>query len=165
MSEHKQGNHHNRSSVRELRGMSDKQLVEEVASEDETQRLQSEAELQRRLAHRIARLNRTLVFVAGLMFLMDLVLIGLAYVWLRPRVDMGEAWKRASDLDLQDVRRRAGGVVTGAGDVVLSAREVAGQSLQAAAPVVEAAGQRLIGAEKLAERSIERAGKRMATLR
>lgn len=164
MSEHKQGNHHNRASVRELRDMSDKQLVEEVASDDEAQRLQSEAELQRRLGQRIARLNRTLLFFTGLMFLMDLVLIGLAYVWLRPRVDVSQAWKKASDWDLQDVRKRAGGVIGGAGEVIGSAREVAGHGLQAAAPVVEAAGHKLVGAEKLAERGVEKAGKRFAAL-
>jgi hypothetical protein len=165
MSEHKQGNHHNGSNVRELRKMTDGQLVEEVASDDETQRLQSEAELQRRLGHRIARLNRTLLFVGVLMFLMDLVLIVMAYVWLRPRVDVSQAWRRASDWDVEELRRRAGGMIGGAGDVVISAREVAGQGLQAAAPMVEAAGQKLLGAEKMAERSMETAAKRISALR
>jgi hypothetical protein len=75
---------------------------------------------------------------------MDLVLIGLAYVWLRPRLDVGHALKRASDVvDLHDMRRRAGHVIEGAGEVLESARETAGQGLHAAGTGLEKAGWKM----------------------
>lgn len=144
MTKGKNGNGHKHSLMEELRSMSDVQLVEEVASEDEAHRLQSEAELQRRLSERVAGLNRTMIMMTGVILFMNVVLMGLAYLWLKPRLDMGHALKRASDVvDLHDVRRRAGGVIGGAGDVLESARETAGHSLHAASSGLEKAGSRI----------------------
>jgi hypothetical protein len=148
-------------------------LVEEVASEDETLRLRSEAELQRRLSEKIARLNRTMLYMTGIVFLMDIALLAVAYVWLRPRIDAAETWKKAAEsVDLKDIRRRATGVLGEAGEWVGTARETAAHGLDAAGSGLEAAGhglvsagQGLLSAEKLAEKGLKTARGRVTALR
>lgn len=164
MSREKKGNNHKHGGLRELRKMSDVQLVDEVASEDEAVRVQSEAELQRRLSERVARLNRTLLLMTGVLVLMDGILIALAYRWMKPRMAATEAWRRAGGMvDLQLARRRAGDVVEGAGQAFESAREAAGHGIQAATSSLEAAGHGLVGAERIAGRRLQTAGHGLET--